>query len=60
MGLTDKEQAFLMLFVFILPAIGVWAGLGFPTSREALGILASAIISGILVFLKEMLGWSES
>ena len=59
MGLTDEQQATLMFLVFVLPAIGVWAGLGFPTSREALGILGSAIISGILVFIKELLGWSE-
>ena len=60
MALTDRGQAIFMLLVFILPAIATWCGLGFPTSKEALGILASAIISGILVFVKEMLGWQES
>ena len=45
-----------MLLVFILPPIITWAALGFPTDRLAIGILVSAILSGVLVFLKEILG----
>lgn len=45
-----------MLLVFILPPIITWAGLGMPTDRSALGLLLSAVLSGVLVFIKEILG----
>ena len=54
--LSDREQAILMLLVFILPPIITWAALGMPTDRASLGILVSAVLSGILVFVKELLG----
>lgn len=54
--LSDREQAILMLLVFILPPIITWAALGMPTDRASLGILLSAVLSGILVFVKELLG----
>jgi hypothetical protein len=47
-----------MLFVFILPPFITWTALGFPTDRTSLGILASAFLSGILAYIKEMLGWA--
>lgn len=56
LGLSDRDQAILMLGVWILPPIITWAGLGYPTERVALGILGSAIGSGILNFIKEILG----
>lgn len=55
--LTDTQQAFFMLLIFILPPLSVWMGLGFPMDKAALGILGSSIVSGILVFIKEMAGW---
>jgi hypothetical protein len=55
-GLTNRQQALLMLLVFILPSLITWSALGFPTGRAELGILASAILSGILAFVKELLG----
>ena len=54
--LSDRDQAFLMLFVFVLPALIAWAGLGMPTDRQALGILLAAVLSGVLAFVKEILG----
>lgn len=54
--LSDGQQAFLMLLVFILPPLATWMALGFPTDRISLGILGSAIVSGILAFVKELLG----
>ena len=56
-GLNDIQQALLMLLVFVLPPVITWTALGFPTGRAELGILASAVLSGILVFIKEILGW---
>lgn len=55
-GLTNWQQALLMLAVFILPALITWTALGFPVGRAELGILASALLSGVLVFIKELLG----
>lgn len=55
-GLTDLQQAILMLFVFILPSLIAWCALGMPTDRVAVGLLLANILSGILAFCKEMLG----
>lgn len=54
--LTDFQQAFLMLLVFVLPVLIVWTSSGMPIDRTSLGLLFSGILSGILVFIKEMLG----
>jgi len=54
--LTDTQQAIVMLLVFLLPPVITWTALGYPTDRVSLGILGSAILSGILAFLKELLG----
>lgn len=58
--LTDTQQAFFMLLVFVLPSMTVWFGLGMPTDRTALGLLGAGIVSGILAFIKELLGWKPS
>jgi len=55
--LNDQQQALLMLLVFVLPPLMVWAALGFPSSRTEVGILVSALISGVIAFVKELLGW---
>lgn len=57
MKLTDTQQATLMLLVFVFPAIITWAAMGVPTDRAALGLLFSAVLSGALAFVKELLGW---
>ena len=57
--LSDSEQAILMFFVFVLPPVITWTALGYPTDRASLGILGSAILSGILAFIKELLGIRE-
>ncbi len=55
-GLTDKQQALLVVVAFILAPIGIWMGLGFPTDRAAIGLLSSNIISGIILAIKEVFG----
>lgn len=55
-GLTDKQQAFIMLLVFILPALITWCALGMPTDKASLGLLFASILSGVLAFCKELLG----
>lgn len=58
MGLTDRQQAVVMLVAFVLPAFSVWSALGFPTDRMALGLLTSNVITGIIAALKEVWGVS--
>lgn len=55
-GLTNRQQALLMAIVFMLPPLITWAGLGLPTDRVSLGLLISAILSGVFAFIKELLG----
>jgi len=55
-GLSDREQALLLMLTFILPPLITWAALGMPTDKVSLGILLSAVLSGILAFVKELLG----
>ena len=55
-GLSDRGQALLMLLVFVLPPVIAWAALGMPTDRASLGILLSAVLSGVLALVKELLG----
>ena len=55
MKLTDKQQAYLMLLAFVLPAFIVWLTNGKPISDEtSLRFLAAAVLSGILAFIKEL------
>ena len=58
-SLSDSQQAILMFLVFVLPSLITWTALGFPTDRASLGILSSAILSGTLAFIKELLGIRE-
>ena len=55
-GLTDAQQAIIVFFTALLAALGGWAGLGFPTSHVALGVLVAAIIAGAGLALKELGG----
>ena len=55
-GLSNTQQALLMLFTFMLPPVIAWLGLGMPMDKTALGILGSSILSGVLAFIKELLG----
>ena len=54
--LSDREQAYLMLAIFILPALIVWFNNGIPTDKTSLGLVGASIFSGILAFMKELLG----
>jgi len=54
--LSDNQQAWLMLLVFILPVLITWTASGTPTDRTSISLLASGILSGILAFIKEILG----
>lgn len=54
--LTDSQQAVLMLLVFILPVLITWTANGAPTDKASLALVVSGILSGILAFIKEILG----
>lgn len=54
--LSDYQQAWLMLVVFILPVLITWLANGAPTDRASITLLASGILSGILAYVKEILG----
>jgi len=56
MGLSDKEQAALMLLVFILPVLITWTANGMPMDKASISLVISGMLSGILVFIKEILG----
>lgn len=60
MGLTNQQQAWIMLAAFLLPPLITWTALGFPTGRSELGILIAAMLSGILAFIKEISGGATS
>jgi hypothetical protein len=59
MSLSDQQQAYLMLAVFVLPAVIAWLANGAPTDRTTLSILGGAILSGVLAYIKEALGNSS-
>jgi hypothetical protein len=45
-----------MLAVFVIPALVAWTSNGAPTNHADLSVLVAAILSGIMAFLKEVLG----
>jgi len=62
-GLSNTQQAFLMLAAFLIPvltSVSAWATLGMPTDRAALGTLVAAVLgnitAGLIVFSKEIAG----
>jgi len=59
MGLSNQQQAYFMLAIFILPAVIAWLSNGAPLDKTALSLLAAAIFSGILGYIKEALGNSS-
>jgi hypothetical protein len=40
------------LAVHVIPAIMVWTGLGFPIDKAGIGILATALLTGVFDFIK--------
>lgn len=58
--LTDKQQAYIMFLVFVIPALVTWTALGMPTDRIAIGLLVSNLLSGTLAALKELAGWKKA
>ena len=59
-GLTNTQQAIIMLIAFLLPPIGVWMGLGFPVDRVALGILGVVDSFRYHRFHKGILRWNTT
>jgi len=55
-GLTNTQQALLVVVGFVLTPIGVWMTIGFPMSHSALGVLGGSIIAGIILAIKEYIG----
>ena len=55
-GLSDTKQAILVFIALAIPAIGAWAALGFPTDKLALGALVAAILTGMVLAIKELMG----
>lgn len=49
---TETKKRLLQLALAILPPIIAWMGLGFPTDRTALAILATALGGAIFAWLK--------
>jgi TRAP-type C4-dicarboxylate transport system permease small subunit len=66
-GLTDKQQAVLMFFAFLLatwtPILTMWTNNGAPTDKASIVVLfASLLVSFMaasLAFLKEILGINQ-
>ncbi len=58
--LSDRQQAIFMLLTFILPVLITWTANGAPTDKTSLTLVASGILSGILAFIKEILGSAPS
>jgi hypothetical protein len=54
--LSDRQQAWLMLLVFILPVLITWSANGMPTDKASVSLVVSGILSGILAYIKEILG----
>jgi hypothetical protein len=59
-GLSNGQQAILMLLVFILPVWVAWTANGSPTDRTSLSLVFSGSLGGILAFIKEILGGKPS
>ncbi len=55
MGLSNNKQALVML-IMVLMNISAWIGLGAPTDKAGLLVLANGIITGTVLTLKELLG----
>ena len=55
MALSDSKQAVAML-IMILLNVSAWIGLGAPTDKAGLLILANALINGTVLTMKELLG----
>ena len=48
----ETKKRLIQLGLAVLPPIIAWMGLGFPTDRQALGILGAAIGGAVLAWLK--------
>lgn len=55
-GLSNQQQAIIILVAFVLVPISTWAAIDFPTDRTSLGVLTSSIIAEFLLFFKEWTG----
>ena len=48
----ETKKRLIQLGLAVLPPIIAWIGLGFPTDRQALAILGTAIGGAVLAWLK--------
>jgi uncharacterized membrane protein YqaE (UPF0057 family) len=55
-GLSNAQQAYLMLAAFLLPSLGAWLTLGAPDTHTAFAMLGASFVSGIIAFIKEYQG----
>jgi len=56
MGLTNSQQAYLMLAAFFLPILITWTANGAPMDRTSVSLVCSGLLGGFLAFIKELLG----
>ncbi len=54
---NDTIKTIILLLTLILPVVGAWFSIGFPTDRTSLGYLGAALITAIGVFIQR---WQES
>jgi hypothetical protein len=56
MGLSNTQQALLMLAAFLIPVLITWTANGTPTDRTSVSLVISGLLGGFLAFIKELLG----
>lgn len=56
MGLSNKQQALLMLSAFLIPVLITWTANGTPTDKTSVSLVISGLLGGFLAFIKELLG----
>jgi len=56
MGLSNKQQALLMLSAFLIPVLITWTANGTPTDKVSVSLVISGLLGGFLAFIKELLG----
>ena len=56
MGLSNKQQALLMLSAFLIPVLITWTANGAPTDKVSVSLVVSGLLGGFLAFIKELLG----
>jgi len=64
LGLSNRQQALMMMLGVLLGPVAAWAALGFPTDRIAIGFLVSMLIGAAVTAgffgTKELAGGSTT